>query len=98
MIIQIDDDLFHKVKQIVKGRNLSLYEYLEKLQPLTTDTTLTKARAIKSQKVKQSIHQAIKELLQSNISPTRYQIHKKTNIAYVTINKYFDEVINEARA
>ena len=29
MIISIDYELFQKVKQIVKGRNLSIYEQLE---------------------------------------------------------------------
>ena len=36
MIISIDDELFQKVKQIVKGRNLSIYEQLEEIKPLDT--------------------------------------------------------------
>jgi len=55
-------------------------------------------RELKTQRVKQTINQTIKELLQANISPTKYQIHKLTNIAYVTLNKYYDEVLNEIRA
>jgi hypothetical protein len=43
MIISINEDLFQKVKQIVKGRNQSIYEQLELIKPLEaviTDTTL----------------------------------------------------------
>ena len=103
MIISIDDELFQKVKQIVKGRNLTLFNELESIKPLdtvatdTTDTTLAKARELKSQRVKQSIKETIQELQSQNISPTRYKINKKTGIAYVTINKYYDEIVEEIK-
>lgn len=105
MIISIDEELFKKVKQIVKGRNLSIYEQLEDIKPLdtvATNNTLQQARELKTQRVKQSIKETIKELHSQNISPTKYKINKKTGIAFVTINKYYqsilDEVENEIRA
>ncbi len=105
MIISIDEELFQKVKQIVKGRNLSIYEQLEDIKPLdtvATDNTLQQARELKTQRVKQSIKETIKELHSQNISPTKYKINKKTGIAFVTINKYYqsilDEVLDEIRA
>ena len=101
MIINIDDDLFHKVKQIVKSRNVSIFEQLEQLKPLeaiTTNTnTLQTARDIKTQRVKQSIKETIKSLYSEDMKPTKYQIHKRTGIAYVTINKYYDDIIQELK-
>lgn len=101
MIISIDEELFQKVKQIVKGRNLSIYEELEAITPLdavatvTADTSLIKARAIKTQRIKQSIKETITSLNSQSIEPTKYKIHKRTGIAYITINKYYDEIKNE---
>ena len=104
MIISIDDELFQKVKQIVKGRNLSIYEQLEEIKPLdtvATDTTLAKARELKTQRVKQLISKTIKELLSKDITPTKYKVNKATGIAFITLNKYYqsilDEVENEIR-
>jgi hypothetical protein len=100
MIISIDYELFQKVKQIVKGRNLSIYEQLEDIKPLDTvgtDTTLNKAREIKTKKVKQSIEQSIKELLSKDIQPTKYRINKSTGIAFVTLNKYYDDILEEIK-
>lgn len=100
MIIDIDDELFNKVKQIVKGRNLSIYEQLEELKPLealATDTTLQQAREIKTQRIKQSIKETITSLISQSIEPTKYQINKCTGIAYVTINKYYDEIVDEVK-
>ena len=106
MIIQIRDDLFDKVVEIMKHRNLSIYNELKEIKPLddtvATDTTLQQAREIKTQRVKQSIKETIKVLHSQNISPTKYKINKKTGIAFVTINKYYqsilDEVLDEIRA
>jgi EAL domain-containing protein (putative c-di-GMP-specific phosphodiesterase class I) len=98
MIISINEDLFQKVKQIVKGRNQSIYEQLELIKPLdtvVTDTTLQQAREIKTQRIKQSIKETIKSLNDENISSTKYQIHKRTGIAYITINKYYDDILKE---
>ena len=55
MVISIDEELFQKVKQIVKGRNLSIYEQLENIKPLdtvATDNRLQQARELKTQRVK----------------------------------------------
>jgi hypothetical protein len=98
LIISIDEELFQKVKQIVKSRNLSIFEQLEEIKPLdkiTTDTTLQQARKIKTQRIKESIKETIKSLIDENISPTKYQINKRTGIAFITINKYYDDIIQE---
>ncbi len=96
MIIDINEELFKKVKQIVKGRNLSIYEELENIKPLdavVTDTALIKARAIKTQRVKQSIKETIIKLYSQDIKPTKYRINKLTGITFITLNKYFDEIL-----
>ena len=97
MIIDIDDDLFLQVKKIVKSRSLKVYEQLENIKPLdrVPNNTLQTARTVKTQRVKQSIHQTIKSLSDEGITPTKYQIHKRTKIAYVTLNKYYDDILNE---
>lgn len=100
MIISIDDKLFHKVKQIVKGRNLSIYEELLNIKPLdtvTTDTTLQQAREIKTQRIKQSIKETIQELLIQDIQPTKYKINKRTGISFITLNKYYDDILKEVK-
>ena len=100
MIISIDEELFHKVKQIVKGRNLSIYEQLENIKPLdtvATDTTLAKARELKTKRVKQLIRETIKELLSKDISPSKYKINKSTGIAFVTLNKYYDGILEDIK-
>ena len=97
MIISIDDDLFDKVVELVKHRNLSIYNELKEIQPLrvATDTTLQQARDIKTQKVKQLIGRTIKELLSQDIQPTKYKINKATGIAFITLNKYFQSILEE---
>lgn len=98
MIISINEDLFQKVKQIVKGRNQSIYEQLELIKPLdtvATDTTLQQAREIKTQRIKQSIKETIKSLNDENISPTKYKVNKVTGISFITINKYYDDILKE---
>ena len=98
MIISIDDELFQKVKQIVKGRNLTLFNELESIKPLdtvATDTTLAKAREIKTQRIKESIKETIKSLHSQDIQPTKYKINKLTGIAFITINKYYQSIIDE---
>lgn len=101
MIISIDEELFKKVKQIVKGRNLSIYEQLEEIKPLdtvatvTADNTLQQAREIKTQRIKQSIKETIKSLISEDISPTKYKINKLTGISFITLNKYYDDILKE---
>ena len=101
MIIDINDELFEKVKQIVKGRNLSIYEQLEEIKPLDTvattptDNTLQQAREIKTQRIKQSIKETIKKLFSQDISPTKYKINKLTGISFITLNKYYQSILDE---
>ena len=100
MIIEIDEELFQKVKQIVKGRNLTLFNELESIKPLdtvATDTTLAKAREIKTQRIKESIKETIKSLHSQDIQPTKYKINKLTGISFITINKYYQSILDEVK-
>ena len=100
MIIQIRDDLFDKVVEIMKHRNLSIYNELKEIKPLdtvATETTLQQARDIKTQKVKQLIGKTIKELLSKDIQPTKYKVNKSTGIAFITLNKYYDDILEEVK-
>lgn len=99
MIIEIDDELFYKIKELMKNRSKSIYEQLEEIKPLKNIPTnsLQEAREIKTQRIKQSIKETIKSLYSEDMKPTKYQIHKKTGIAYVTINKYYDEIVDEVQ-
>ena len=100
MIIDINKELFEKVKQIVKSRNLAIYEQLEDINPLDTvatdiNTTLAKAREIKTQRIKESIKETIKSLHSQDIQPTKYKINKLTGISFITINKYYQSILDE---
>jgi hypothetical protein len=97
MIINIDEELFNKVKELMKNRSKSIYEQLEDIKPLEAipNNSLQEARDIKTQKVKQSIKETIKSLISEDIKLSKYQIHKRTGIAYITINKYYDEILKE---
>jgi hypothetical protein len=101
VIISIDDELFQKVKQIVKGRNLSIYEQLKEIKPLNTvattptDNTLQQAREIKTLRIKQSIKETIKSLIDENINPTKYKVNKRTGISFITLNKYYQSILDE---
>ena len=97
MIIEIRDDLFYKLVDLMENRSKSIYNELKEIKPLevATDNTLQQARDIKTQKVKQSIKETIKELHSQNISPTKYKINKATGIAFVTINKYYQSILEE---
>ena len=100
MIISIDDELFQKVKQIVKGRNLTLFNELELIKPLdtvATDTTLAKARELKTQRIKESIKETIQKLFSQDIQPTKYKINKLTGISFITINKYYQSILDEVK-
>jgi len=98
MIIDIEDKLYYKMLEIVKGRNLTLYNQVKDIKPLADIKivdTLTTAREIKSNRIKSNIKETLIELLQSDIKPNKYNIHKRTHIAYITLNKYYDEILEE---
>ena len=100
MIIEIRDDLFYKLVELMKHRNLSIYNELKDIKPLdtvATDTTLQQARELKTKRVKQLIRETIKELLSKDISPNKYKVNKATGIAFVTINKYYDDILEEVK-
>jgi len=100
MLIEIEDDVFTKVLEIVELRSKKVYNQIKDIQPITTlsiDNTLTKAREAKTLQVKEKIKTAIRELIQAKAKLSKYNVHKSTNIAYVTLNKYFDEILKEVQ-
>ena len=99
MIIEINDDLFYKLVELMKNRNTTIYNELKDIKPLDTvaTDTLAKARELKTQKVKQLISRTIKELLSKDISPSKYKVNKATRIAFVTLNKYYDDILEEIK-
>ena len=100
MIIEIRDDLFYKLVDLMENRSKSIYNELKEIKPLdtvATDNTLQKARELKSQRVKQSIKETIKELLSKDITPSKYKVNKATGIAYITLNKYYDGILEEVK-
>ncbi|WP_419677623.1 hypothetical protein ACN2EN_08195 [Aliarcobacter lanthieri] len=101
MIIEIRDDLFYKLVDLMKNRNTTIYNELKDIKPLdtvATDNTLQQARELKTQRVKQSIKETIKELLSKDISPTKYKVNKATGIAFITLNKYYDDILEEVQS
>ena len=100
MVIEIRDDLFYKLVDLMENRSKSIYNELKEIKPLdtvATDTTLQQARDIKTQKVKQLIGKTIKELLSQDIQPTKYKVHKATGIAFITLRKYYDDILEEVK-
>ena len=101
MIIEIREELFYKLVELMKHRNLSIYNELKEIKPLdkvATNNTLQQAREIKTQKVKQLIRETIKELLSKDISPNKYKVNKATGIAFITLNKYYDDILEEVKS
>ena len=35
--------------------------------------------------------------LSKNISPNKYKVNKATGIAFVTLNKYYDDILEEVK-
>ena len=100
MIIEIRDDLFYKLVDLMENRSKSIYNELKEIQPLDTvgtDTTLAKAREIKTQRIKESIKETIQKLFSQDIQPTKYKINKRTGISFITINKYYQSILNEVK-
>jgi len=98
LIIEIEENDFNQVLKIVKLRNTTLYNQIKDIKLITnlnTNDTLVTARTIKTDKIKESIKSTLRELIQSNIKPTKYKVHKRTNIAYITLAKYYDDILDE---
>ena len=99
MIIDIQDELFIKLLSIVKVRNTKVYEELQQIQPININTidTLSNARTIKTDRIKERIKSALINLLQAKEQPTRYKVHNQTGITYSTLKKYYDEILDEVQ-
>ena len=94
MLIQIDEEIYSQVLQVVKLKDATLYNQLQNLKIVDA---VAKARAIKTERVKERIKSALIELLQTKEHPTRYKVHKQTSITYSTLNKYYDDIFNEVK-
>lgn len=97
MLIEIDKDLYNKMVQIVKLRNSTLYNQVKDIKALDNipTSTIDKARTVKTDRIKINIKSTLRELVGSNINPTKYKVHKITKIAYITLNKYYDDILDE---
>lgn len=96
MIINIEDEHFFKIKSIMKNRNIKIFKILDDIEPLQLQNDiLNNARKIRTNKKKAEIKESIKNMICSNIQPTKYKIYKKTGISYVTLNKYYNEIFDE---
>ena len=93
---EIDDKLYLEVLNILEKRNKTIYKRFLLLSEVQENSTLLRARETKTKNKIEEIKKAIKEISEEkNKKPTKYDIHKKTNIAYQTINKYYDNLIRE---
>ena len=102
MFIEIEKELFEKIKKVMKSRNKNIYTELEKIKelkkiPQVKNNDLQNAREIKTQRIKEKILNAMLEIKKENLEINKYQIHKKTNIAYITLGKYFDEILKNIK-
>ena len=90
----INDELYKEILKILEKRNKTIYKKLLECVDIKKDNSLEKARATKSNNKIEEIKKAMIEIgIEKKREPTKYEIHKKTNIAYVTINKYYDYLI-----
>ena len=91
---QIDNELYKEVLEALEKRNKRLYKKMLELNDVDKNG-LKKARAKKSDRKMDEIKKAILKISKEEHSqPSKYQVHKLTNIAYVTINKYYDEIVD----
>ena len=101
MILDINDKLLIKIKSLLEKRSKNLLKELNKIKPIKNisdnNQNIENARNQKTSQKKDKIKNSILELKKDKINISKYQIHKKTGIAYVTINKYYDEIINNIK-
>ena len=94
MLIQIDEEIYSQILQVVKLKDATLYN---QLQNIKTVDAVANARSIKTQRVKERIKSALIEILQTKEQPTRYKVHKQTSITYSTLKKYYDDIFDEVQ-
>ena len=90
----IDDELYKELEILLSKRNKKLLNRLQDSREY--EDSIIRARRVKSEKIRARIRESIKKLSQEyKKQPTRYQIHQDTKIAYITLKKYYDEIIKE---
>ena len=101
MLIEIDKELFEKIKKVMQTRNKNIATELEKIKEIKNiphnNNYLENAREVKTKKIKERIKIAMLEIKKENLKVNKYQVHKKTNIAYITLAKYFDTILKEVK-
>jgi len=95
----ITNELYNELLKLTDKRSKHLHNELklieDYIEPKVVDT-LTIARETKTRNKKEEIKKAIRDIANdTRRKPTKYQIHQKTGIAYQTLNKYYDEIIEE---
>ena len=88
---QIDDEMYAEILKVLEKKAIKLYRRVLEVDDVKNDNGLEKARAIKTSKKKDEIEKAMLEITKKGEKITKYKIHQLTNIAYVTLNKYYDE-------
>jgi len=100
MLIEIDEELYKEMLIIIEKRSKTIYNKIKDIKPIdnfNTVDTLTTARTIKTNRIKERIENTLISLLDAKETPTKYKVHKSTNIAYITLNKYYDEILKKIK-
>ena len=84
------EDIYNQVMDTLEEHNQKLFEIVSTIK---TKDTLATARTIKTDRIKLAIKSALLELLEAETIPTKYKVHKSTNIAYITLNKYYNPIL-----
>lgn len=93
---QIDDELYAEILKVLEKRAKKLYNKVLALDEVKqNDNGLEKARAVKTSKKKDEIEKAMLEIKSKGEKITKYKVHQITNIAYVTLSKYYDELLEK---
>jgi hypothetical protein len=95
MLINIKEELFYKLTEFIKNKDMAMYKQLKKIKPIIPNSGLIKAREIKTKRAKQLIKKTIQDIIKSNTKPTKYKIHQKSKVSYLTLAKYYDDILNE---
>ncbi len=97
---KLTEEFYEELLALTVKRNKGIHTKLLNLEDMEEKEeyidTLALARETKTQHKKDQIREAILKIFQeTSKQPTKYQVHKVTGIAYVTLGKYYDEIIGE---
>ena len=90
----IDEELFNELLVLLSKRNKTLFKKLEVSKEY--ENSIVKARRLKSEKIVSRIRESLYRLSQElERQPTKYEVHNDTGIAYITLKKYYDKLVEE---